>query len=164
MLFEFHGDTGTCVPECPQYGVCHHCGQTTNIARFTNKSRHVVQGRYSIWKSGHFHPVGGPGCMATNGVPIAKVRPLIQYLVRVYGGPDNLSRVLGIPQGTINGHLYKKDVGKINPKTAKQYSDAVLRHRKQTQDPLLIEREDVRMPTKKTLIQMADDYIREMTG
>lgn len=75
---------GTCVPECSSYGWCHcGCGNPTNVAKGTRHTRGERNGRHFKYVRFHHNHSLNRGLKHTrNGVPMSRLRPELEALVR----------------------------------------------------------------------------------
>lgn len=135
--------SGTCVPECPSYGLCHcGCGMTTRISEKNHTARQRTAGMHVIWFPGH-----APGSRANyrlldaarrqtynrhpNDVPIEKVRPLAKFLHQTHGTVSAVASAAGIPRPTLNHVLYASRTVGVHKDTAERIVAAVLAIRNQ---------------------------------
>ena len=150
-----HPERGTCVPDCPMYGICHcGCGRATNIADQGNTKRLLVRGRPFAYVHRHAPGSnkggppkwGGHGCWSKNGVPVEKIRPLADWLWERYGSWGRVAAVTGIPTATLKGWRGHAMVG---PKNARLLIETVLYHRR-GRSSIYDEVEDARLLPRAT--------------
>lgn len=119
--------SGTCVPECPSYGLCHcGCDEPTNVNRFHQPTRGFTKGLHCINRNGHRIHLGTRGRYSYDVVPIDRVRPLARFLFDEMGGVNGAAVAAGLRRGTINGVLYDRAHKCVTGDTAARIVEAVL--------------------------------------
>lgn len=135
-----HPGRGTCVPGCPLWGRCHcGCGSTTSLAAQSrlNGRGEAVRGRPLIWVHGHatrWRRAGGGPPWSRRGVPAGRVRPLVEFLVRLYGTQRAVAQLAGVSEASIS-LLRRGRGGRVTPSVARRIVGLVLISRR-PRDPV----------------------------
>lgn len=125
-----HAARGSCVPQCPLFGVCHcGCGETALISPHNQTDDLFVKNMPHVWRNGHIarrrRELGliVKGSWEVNGVPREKIRNDIIWLRDLYGGISRfeLAELMDLTPGTVNNILYSH-----NPNVSKPVADKVM--------------------------------------
>jgi hypothetical protein len=129
-----HPPAGTCVPDCRLYGRCHcGCGELPTRSVATVAEARRVRGRPYTFRSGHqarVLPRHGGGNWSKHGVPVGRVRPLLQWLHERHGTWDEVAELLRMPKSTIKGYANNARRRRVPPEAARRIQQLVLAHRK----------------------------------
>lgn len=135
-----HPGRGTCVPGCPLWGGCHcGCGSSTSLAvqnRLNGRGK-AVRGRPLLWVHGHaarWRQTGGGAAWTRRGIPAERVRPLAEFLVRLYGTQRAAAQLAGVSESSLS-LLRKGGIRRVSPPLAQRIVDLVLASRR-PRDPM----------------------------
>lgn len=125
-----HPRRGTCEPGCERYGYCHcseDCPARPRLSSRTHLQRGYVTGRPHVFACGH-NPRMTPGQWSANGAEVAKVRPLVRWLIHRYG-IEGTAGITGVAKGSINTLAYDRGRKRCSPDIAQRITSAVLAHK-----------------------------------
>lgn len=127
-----HPPVGTCTPGCRLYGRCHcGCGEQPTVAPANFQRASRVKGRPYAFRQGHQARIVARqgGIWSRRGVPVERVRPLLEWLHQRHGTWREVGVLLRMPTSTIKGHANNRRRKRVPPEAAKRIQELVLAHR-----------------------------------